>query len=226
MRKFHTKHKWHYAVLGILILITLISGAFVFGSSKQDTSADTEVIATADDDIFVYNIVHKNSNLEKIDSELEDPSDNPKESIAQTPSDDAPAGTTPDAIPLPKKSSNPATTTDPQEYEAAPEERPVKINQISVTVLINGSAFDTQIEQGTTVYELMNKLTSEGLITFKTRNFGGSLGYFVQDINGIENTNDHFWIYSINGKKATIGISNYTLKSKDTISWNYEASTL
>ena len=58
---------------------------------------------------------------------------------------------------------------------------------------------------------------------FKGREFPG-LGFFVQELNGLaENPRQGtFWIYYINGEKAKVGISAYTVKADDIISWKYE----
>lgn len=83
------------------------------------------------------------------------------------------------------------------------------------------------IEPGNTAYDLMAKAQTDGLIRFSARDYGGDMGQLIEEINGIRSSvrNKKYWIYYINGKKATVGISNYQLKPGDTISWQYEYET-
>lgn len=74
-----------------------------------------------------------------------------------------------------------------------------------------------------TVYDLMAALKQRGDFDFQGKNSRG-LGFFVEEINGVRNNpkESTFWIYYINGKGAELGISNYTLKINDIITWKYE----
>ncbi len=71
------------------------------------------------------------------------------------------------------------------------------------------------------VYDFMQKLQSEGKITFTEKNYIG-MGEFINSINGIKNNGSQNWIYYVNGKEAQVGVSNYKIKSGDVISWKYE----
>jgi hypothetical protein len=70
----------------------------------------------------------------------------------------------------------------------------------------------------------MQQLQANKQITVEFKNYSG-LGYFVNTINGIQSDtlSGTHWIYYINGIKAQIGISQYTLKSNDIITWKYES---
>lgn len=80
------------------------------------------------------------------------------------------------------------------------------------------------IKEGANVYDLMLQAAQAGQFTLKEKNFGGSLGYLIETINGVASspTKKMFWIYYINGKKATLGISQYRLQPFDFIMWKYE----
>jgi len=105
-----------------------------------------------------------------------------------------------------------STTTQQQEI--------FPINQL----IIGENIYDIAYIDGTTVYDMMMQLHNDAKLTIKTKNYGQSLGYFITEINGIRHTNesDNYWIYYINGKKATLGISSYTLLPHDIIEWKYE----
>lgn len=85
---------------------------------------------------------------------------------------------------------------------------------------INNKKYETQIVEGESVFDFMKKLKAEGKITFESKKYPG-MGEFIESINGIKNGEQN-WIYYVNGEKANIGISNYKLKSGDTIKWEYE----
>jgi len=46
----------------------------------------------------------------------------------------------------------------------------------------------------------------------------------VNEVNEIQNTNEKYWVYYINGEEAQTGISTYLIKPNDTIEWKYEES--
>jgi KaiC/GvpD/RAD55 family RecA-like ATPase len=96
------------------------------------------------------------------------------------------------------------------------------------TVLeIENQSYPINIEAGNTAYDLMKHAEAAGYIRFSTNDYGGDLGRLVEEINGIRNSarDKKYWIYYINGKKATVGISNYQPQSGDIISWQYEDET-
>lgn len=49
-----------------------------------------------------------------------------------------------------------------------------------------------------------------------------SLGTFVTSINGVANSEDHFWIYYINGEMGTVGADQYQTLATDKIEWRYD----
>ena len=49
-----------------------------------------------------------------------------------------------------------------------------------------------------------------------------SLGSFVTSINGTENSEDHYWMFYINGEIASQGADQYETKNADKIEWRYE----
>ena len=91
----------------------------------------------------------------------------------------------------------------------------------TATLEINGVEYKTEITEKTSVYDFMDKLRIEGKIAFKDKTFIG-IGKFIEEIAGIRGDGDRYWIYYVNGKKATIGVSNYEINSGDVVSWKYE----
>ena len=91
---------------------------------------------------------------------------------------------------------------------------------INTILEINETKYETEIAKNETVYDLMNKLKTEGKINFKEKTYSG-MGKFIEEINGIKN-GEKYWIYYVNGEKATIGVSNYKINEGDIVSWRYE----
>lgn len=98
-------------------------------------------------------------------------------------------------------------------------------NNIKVSLIIQETKYETEVREGSTVFELMKKIKEENndekLFDFKyTEN--PSLGVFINEINGQVGGNDGYWIYYVNGIEAGVGISNYKVNNGDQISWKYE----
>ena len=96
-------------------------------------------------------------------------------------------------------------------------------NLVEVTLEVGGSAYEVLVPQGSTTYDLMQKAQAEGKFRFQGRDFPG-LGFLVEEIQGQRQNprQGMYWIYSINDKKAEVGVSNYILKPYDVITWKYE----
>jgi len=88
---------------------------------------------------------------------------------------------------------------------------------------IDGKILEKTIEKEENVYDFMVKLKEEGKINFKDKIYSG-MGKLVEKINGIKNSGEKNWIYYVNNKKATIGVSNYKINKGDIVSWKYESS--
>ena len=48
------------------------------------------------------------------------------------------------------------------------------------------------------------------------------MGSFVTGINNNKGSPGKYWIYYVNDKKASVGVSNYILKEGDIINWKQE----
>ncbi|MFA5095073.1 MAG: DUF4430 domain-containing protein [Candidatus Paceibacterota bacterium] len=88
---------------------------------------------------------------------------------------------------------------------------------------INGEKLETSITEKENVYDFMIQLQKEKKISFKDKVYSG-MGKFIEEINGVKNNGDKNWIYYVNDKKATIGVSNYQMIPGDIVIWKYEDS--
>lgn len=91
----------------------------------------------------------------------------------------------------------------------------------TATLQIESTKYEAEITKGETVYDFMDKFRQSGKINLVTKNYTG-IGVFIAEINGVKGENGKSWIYYVNGKLATIGVSNYKLKSGDIVLWKYE----
>jgi hypothetical protein len=107
-----------------------------------------------------------------------------------------------------------------------PETTPLEQNQaIKVSLVVLDKRYETEIKMDASVFEVMKKIqrenTDSNLFDFKyIRN--ANLGNFITEINGNYGTPGKYWIYYVNSKKASVGVSNYILKDGDIISWSQE----
>ncbi len=86
---------------------------------------------------------------------------------------------------------------------------------------IEGSILGGEVKDGESVYDFMDRLRSEGRISFKEKNYSG-IGKFIEEINGVRGENGKYWIYYVNGKKMSLGVSSVKIKTGDVVSWKYE----
>ncbi len=99
------------------------------------------------------------------------------------------------------------------------------INQVDTTVEISGDFYKTHLPEKSTAYDAMQNLIDNKKITALIKEYSG-IGKFVEEINGTKNDTQvgKYWIYYVNGQPAKVGISAYTLKQNDLITWKYEHS--
>jgi len=93
---------------------------------------------------------------------------------------------------------------------------------IQVVLEVPEKRYELVVAQASTAYQVLQAAQEQGL-DFKGRNFLG-MGFFIEEING-QRENPRFqkyWIYYINSKKATVGVSTYIVQPNDIISWKYE----
>ena len=85
-------------------------------------------------------------------------------------------------------------------------------------------SYSVKIENGSTVYDAMKKLGDDKKsgFTFHAKEYS-SMGNFVDSINGVPGTPGKYWLYYLNGKKASLGVSKNKIKNGDIISWKQES---
>lgn len=95
-------------------------------------------------------------------------------------------------------------------------------SQIKFTVLVNDNKYESNVLDGATAFEAMDKLSKDNKnFSFKYTEHGG-MGNFITEINGEKGTPGKYWIYYVNGDKPSVGASKYILKDGDIIKWSQE----
>jgi hypothetical protein len=88
------------------------------------------------------------------------------------------------------------------------------------TFAVQDKTYKVSINEGATVYDVMNILQNkkENNFSFVSKEYSG-LGIFIDEINGVKGVSGKYWIYSVNGEKASISVSKYILKNGDNVLW-------
>lgn len=96
-------------------------------------------------------------------------------------------------------------------------------NLIEATLAVQERAYHVSLPKGSSVHDLMIIAQETSDFQFRGKEFPG-LGFLIQEVNGLEQSPrlGKYWIYYINGKKAEVGISVYTVNAHDSIAWKYE----
>ncbi|MDP2664669.1 MAG: DUF4430 domain-containing protein [bacterium] len=95
---------------------------------------------------------------------------------------------------------------------------------IPVSLIVEETKYELKVAPGSSAYHVLEAAKEQGL-SFKGREFPG-MGFFVEEVNGKAESSRQgmYWIYSINNKKAEVGVSIYIIQPNDVITWSYEKS--
>ncbi len=110
-----------------------------------------------------------------------------------------------------------------QDLSKVTEKKEIIKKEAQIDLYVLDKKYNLEFNEGESLYDamyyLMEKESSDFYFSGK-KNI--ALGFFVESINGLKNSNNKYWIYYVNTKEADIGISNYILKKSDIINWNLE----
>jgi hypothetical protein len=71
---------------------------------------------------------------------------------------------------------------------------------------------------GGSLLSILTDVQKRGEITFSGKEYTG-LGFFVTELGSLKEGDGKHLMYSINGKEASVGVSNYIPKTGDTVLW-------
>ncbi|MCX6755759.1 MAG: DUF4430 domain-containing protein [Candidatus Nomurabacteria bacterium] len=97
-------------------------------------------------------------------------------------------------------------------------------NTESVKIEVGDNSYQIMVDPGSTVYNAMEKLNNDknSGFSFHSKEYS-SLGNFVDSINGVPGTPGKYWLYYLDGKKASMGVSKNKIKSGDVVTWKQES---
>lgn len=74
------------------------------------------------------------------------------------------------------------------------------------------------------VHTIMQQAAEQCDFSYAGKDYPG-LGFFVEQIDQVEQDKAQglYWVYRVNGVKASLGVSQQTIAPGDTITWSYEA---
>lgn len=120
---------------------------------------------------------------------------------------------------IPQKEQQSSTPQNEQQEESSEETQDQA--HFIFTAPENNIAITTQIKEGQTVFDVLQKIKEEGKITMtETRS---DMGVFIEELNGVHNNTQEqtYWFLYKNGESANVGASALTVHPNDTIEWRY-----
>ncbi len=98
---------------------------------------------------------------------------------------------------------------------------------VHISIVANGVQKDFEVSQAssTSVANVMARAEAQGLTT-KTHDYGGTLGLFFEEINGVANdpARQLYWHLYINNERSPLGASTATVKAGDQVTWRLEVA--
>lgn len=136
----------------------------------------------------------------------------------------------PNTVIAPSPSPAPATTTTPTAVSASSLEisPPSEAQTQAVTLEIKDPAgtktYRLSGQTETTVADLLARASKEQGLRMETKDYGGSLGIFVEGLNGVRNDPQKklYWSLHVNGTLSQLGASSTRVRPGDTVTWAYE----
>lgn len=196
LNNFNQKHKHHIVLFIILLLITSISGWYALVTAPDAKDKINNEIKTKKINILPAITTTQQTQIETATKTKQLQTTSSSVNNEQT---------------IEKNKNKDNLTANCQQ------------NCLNTKIKIENTTYDLQLTITTTVYNAMRLLQQDSEFSFNGKNYG-SLGFFVEEINGIKNNqqNNKYWIYYINGESSKVGVSSYVLKPNDIITWKYE----
>lgn len=225
MRTFAKKHKHHLSAWVVLVLLAIVSGYYGYIYSPQASSTQTDQLFDDQSEITVREATPEDD-LERLSPTDQDSDENVYTSLDIL--DDIEVS---EDVLADQKQDDHDDSDDHHTAELSEETDIIvvregvgepQVEQISASFYVEGKKYTLVYTKDSSVYEFMKELAAQGDFSFSGTNYGGQLGFFVDQVNSVRNADNFYWIYYINGEKAKMGISNYIPNDGDIITWNYE----
>lgn len=134
--------------------------------------------------------------------------------------------------PTPLVSTAPATVAS---IAASPTSSPAAIAapaatqsvQLAIESPNSVQNFDISVSSPLTVAAILDRAQRENGLAVETKDYGGSLGLFIEALNGVHNDSAKqlYWHLYINGQRSPLGASNAVAQPGDAVTWKFEAAS-
>ena len=123
---------------------------------------------------------------------------------------------TPSSTPIPTNPPSPTSTTPPTTT-------PAPTARLQLTLQIdNDPPFNLEVDSPKNHCQVLEAALAQGKLSSLNLKFFPSLSsYAVYQINGLGDTNQVWWTYSINGQQPPYGCSQVMVNQGDVIHWTY-----
>ena len=123
---------------------------------------------------------------------------------------------TPSSTPIPTNPPTPTPTTPPTTT-------PAPTTRLKLTLQIdNDPPFDLEVDSPKNHCQVLEAALAQGKLSSLNLKFFPSLSsYAVYQINGLGDTNQVWWTYSVNGQQPPYGCSQVMANQGDVIHWTY-----
>ena len=101
-------------------------------------------------------------------------------------------------------------------------------NEITVKLTvengINISSYQIKTDNAT-AFEVLEKARKETSLTFEADYYEEYQSHIINSINGIDSTENKYWIFYLNGEMAPVGADNQYVEDGDSITFKLEESS-
>jgi hypothetical protein len=82
---------------------------------------------------------------------------------------------------------------------------------------------DVEVSKEASVFDLLSQVAEKNNLKLEYKDYGGSMGVFVDSINGIGSGlgGNKYWQFWVNNVFSEVGASSYRLQSGDMVEWKY-----
>lgn len=127
----------------------------------------------------------------------------------------------------PEITTNIEIKNTPREYPTEKTNTEVMVSvlrePITVTLAIPQKTYETNVENKSSVYDLMEHLRNTQGLLFESEYYTG-MGFFITSLSGTKQNpkNSDYWTLYINDKESQTGVSSALLKNGDSVEWKLE----
>lgn len=95
------------------------------------------------------------------------------------------------------------------------------VETIKVEFTVADQRYEISIPENFSIYEAMEVLATTADFSFEAKYYSG-LGYFIEQINDLENAGGAYWTLYVNDAYSPVGVSGYKLRAGDHVEWKFE----